>query len=123
MAYQGQRGRLSFLRGPLPLHVGAVRQAVAAFDDDGFLENADPKMAIARQLMDSPADPNVASYSELLRIPGIGPRSAQRIIALRKKQPISGKADLAALGVRIKRASPFLKIKGWRDTTLQMWSA
>lgn len=94
-----------------------------AFNEDGFLENADPKMAIARQLMDSPADPNVASYSELLRIPGIGHCSAQRIVSLRKKKPIQGKADLALLGVRIKRAAPYLKINGWRDTTLQMWSA
>jgi predicted DNA-binding helix-hairpin-helix protein len=99
------------------------REINHAFDDDGFLENGDPKMAIARQLMETPADPNAASYSDLLRIPGIGPRSAQRIIALRKKQPILGKAELALLGVRIKKAAPFLKINGWRDTTLQMWSA
>jgi predicted DNA-binding helix-hairpin-helix protein len=94
-----------------------------AFDENGFLGNADPKMAIARQSMDSPADPNVASYSELLRIPGIGPRSAQRIIALRKIHPIKGKTELAQMGVRIKRAAPFLKINGWRDSTLLMWSA
>jgi len=94
-----------------------------AFDENGFLGNADPKMAIARQSMDSPADPNVASYSELLRIPGIGPRSAQRIIALRKMHPIKGKTELAQMGVRIKRAAPFLKINGWRDSTLLMWSA
>lgn len=93
-----------------------------AFDENGFLSNSDPKMAIAKELMDAPVDPNTAQYSDLLRVPGIGPRSAQRIIAIRGQKRISGKDDLANLGVRIKRAAPFLKINGWRDTTLEMWS-
>jgi putative DNA modification/repair radical SAM protein len=94
-----------------------------AFNENGFLANQDPKLAIARQMMDSPLDPNVASYNELLKVPGIGPRSAQKIIALRQKQPISRKTELATLGVIIKRATPFLKINGWRDTSLEMWSS
>jgi putative DNA modification/repair radical SAM protein len=94
-----------------------------AFNENGFLANHDPKMAIARKMMDSPLDPNAASYNELLKVPGIGPRSAQRIIASRQRQPIAKKAELAVLGVIIKRASPFLKINGWRDTTLEMWSS
>ncbi len=93
-----------------------------AFDENGFLQNDDPKMAIAREFMDSPVDPNVATSRELLRVPGIGPRSAQRIVALRQKQTILAKSDLTAAGVRIKRAAPFLKINGWRDSTLEMWS-
>jgi predicted DNA-binding helix-hairpin-helix protein len=94
-----------------------------AFNENGFLGNADPKMAIARESMEGPVDPNKAAYQELLRVPGIGPRSAQRIVAFRNKQPIAAKSELAALGVRIKRAAPFLKINGWRDTTLEMWQA
>ena len=97
-----------------------IRQA---FDENGFLQNNDPKMAIAREFMDSPVDPNVATSRELLRVPGIGPRSAQRIVALRQRQTILAKSDLVAAGVRIKRAAPFLKINGWRDSTLEMWSA
>jgi len=94
-----------------------------AFNDNGFLGNADPKMVIARESMDWPLDPNTATIQELLRVPGIGPRSAQRIVALRKRQTIVAKAELAAMGIRIKRAGPFLKINGWRDTTLEMWQA
>jgi len=56
-------------------------------------------------------------------VPGIGPKSAQKIVAFRKRQPIVAKAELAAMGIRIKRAAPFLKINGWRDTTLEMWPA
>ena len=96
-----------------------IRQA---FDENGFLHNNDPKMAIAREFMDSPVDPNVATSRELLRVPGIGPRSAQRIVALRQRQKILAKSDLVAAGVRVKRAAPFLKINGWRDSTLEMWS-
>ncbi|MDD1749913.1 MAG: helix-hairpin-helix domain-containing protein [Methanothrix sp.] len=94
-----------------------------AFNENGLLSNADPKMAIAREFMDLPLDPNKAAFRELLRVPGIGPRSAQRIVALRKRQPIAAKSELAAMGVRIKRAAPFLKINGWKDTTLEMWQA
>ena len=98
------------------------REIKYAFDENGFLSDSDPKMAIAKELMDAPVDPNVAQYSDLLHVPGIGPTSAQRIIALRRQKRISGKEELAHLGVRIKRAAPFLKINGWRDTTLEMWS-
>lgn len=100
----------------------ASREIKYAFDDNGFLSDSDPKMAIAKELMDAPVDPNIAKYSDLLHVPGIGPASAQRIIAFRRQKRISGKEELAHLGVRIKRAAPFLKINGWRDTTLEMWS-
>ncbi len=99
------------------------REIHHAFNENGFLNNADPKMAIAREFMDKPLDPNTAAFQELLRVPGIGPRSAQKIVAFRKRQPIVAKAELAAMGIRIKRAAPFLKINGWRDTTLEMWQA
>jgi putative DNA modification/repair radical SAM protein len=92
-----------------------------AFNENGFLLDADPKMAIARELMDRPVDPNTAAFQELLRVPGIGIRSAQRIVEFCKRQPIATKGQLMAMGVRIKRAAPFLKINGWRDTTLEKW--
>jgi predicted DNA-binding helix-hairpin-helix protein len=99
------------------------REIVYAFDEEGYLPNADPKEAIAKQLIDAPVDPNAASYWDLLLVPGIGPRSAQRIIAFRKKRMITKKEELTNFGVRLKRAAPFLVINGWRDTTLDRWLA
>jgi predicted DNA-binding helix-hairpin-helix protein len=96
---------------------------VHAFDEEGNLPNSDPKEAIARQLIDAPVDPNAATYRDLLLVPGIGPRSAQRIIAFRKRQMITKKEKLSNLGVRVKNAAPFLVINGWRETTLDRWLA
>lgn len=58
-----------------------------------------------------PVDANKASLAELLRVPGIGPRSAKRITAARK----TGKLDfdgLKKLGVVLKRAKYFLLCSG-----------
>ena len=53
-----------------------------AFDPGGFLPlDEDPKTAIALQNLDTfPVDLNTASQELLLRVPGLGPTSAQRII-------------------------------------------
>lgn len=97
------------------------KEILTAFDDDGFLRNKDPKMTIAKEFFDSPIDPNSASFGELIRVPGIGPKSARRIALLRKKNRIERMRDLAALGVVTRRAGPFLKIDGKCGTTLDRW--
>ena len=92
-----------------------------AFDESGNLTKQDPKLTIARETIDSPIDPNEASYETLLRVPGIGPTSAGRIKKFREDEKISKKRDLSNLGVVMKRAAPFLKIDGKIDTTLERW--
>ncbi len=55
-----------------------------------------------------PMDVNTASLAELLRVPGIGPTSAQRIVIARK----NSRLDLTALkrmGVVLKRAKYFIR--------------
>ncbi|MHA1915247.1 MAG: helix-hairpin-helix domain-containing protein, partial [Promethearchaeota archaeon] len=92
-------------------------------NEEGNLPQGDPKIHLARKYFkdnnNSLVDPNQASYNELLRVPGIGPISAKRIINLRtKKFVFKRRADLKSIGVVLKRADPFLQINGQNQTTL-----
>lgn len=93
-----------------------------AFDDAGFLQDRDPKWNIAAKTFDSPLDPNEATKEELLRVPGIGPISARRILKLRERDKIIKCEQLARLGVRMNRARTFLELDGWKYTKLDRWA-
>lgn len=72
----------------------------------------DPKTGWAlRHLELFPLEVNRASYEELLRVPGIGVRSAQRIIRARRQGHL-GLEELACLGVVMKRARYFVTARG-----------
>ena len=69
----------------------------------------DPKSAWAlRHPEFFPLNPNRASYRELLRVPGLGPESAKRILAARRCRKLHPE-HLAKLGVVMKRARFFLE--------------
>ena len=90
-------------------------------NEDGNLPEGDPKLHLAREHFKDlgPVDPNEASYYDLLKIPGIGPISAKRIINLRaKKFRFKHRADLKSIGVLLKRADPFLTLNGSNQTTI-----
>jgi predicted DNA-binding helix-hairpin-helix protein len=94
------------------------------FNEEGNLPKGDPKIHLAREYFkdNSLVDPNKASYQELLRVPGIGPISAKRIINLQaKKFVFNRRQDLKAVGVVLKRAEPFLLINGQNQTTLNKY--
>jgi len=59
-----------------------------------------------------PVDVNRAGKEELLRVPGIGPRSAQRIVAERRGQRLDF-AALKRIGVVLKRARFFILTKDY----------
>ena len=86
------------------------------FDETGKLPlDTDPKVSFAlRNLHLFPLEVNRATRAELLRVPGIGPRSASRILAARRKRPISSLAELRALGLTVRRAASFLLCNGRR---------
>ncbi len=93
--------------------------------DDGNLPEGDPKIHLAREYFKDhgPVDPNQASYKELLRVPGIGPISAKRIINLQaKKFLFKRRQDLKSIGVVLKRADPYLLINGRKQTTLSTFT-
>ncbi|MCX8206775.1 MAG: helix-hairpin-helix domain-containing protein [Methanothrix sp.] len=83
-----------------------------AFDDDGFLINQDPKVTLARESLEEPLDVNEADLQSLIRVPGIGPESARRIVSYRRRNRIESPSDLIRLGIR-RKAIPYLKINGW----------
>lgn len=72
----------------------------------------DPKCDWAlRNLHIFPIEINKADYSMLLRVPGIGMRSAQRIVKARLMNSL-GFDDLKAMGVVLKRARYFITCRG-----------
>ncbi len=77
------------------------------------LETAiDPKTAWAlRHPEFFPLEINRASYEELLRVPGIGPKSAGRIIRQRRVAAVSAD-QLKKLGAVFKRAQYFITCRG-----------
>ena len=81
-------------------------------ENPNFNPFLDPKCNWAIHHMEHfPVEVNTASYETLLRVPGIGVRSAKRIVAARR----TGSLDLAALkkiGVVLKRAQYFITCRG-----------
>jgi predicted DNA-binding helix-hairpin-helix protein len=64
-----------------------------------------------------PVEVGTASYEELVRVPGIGPLAARRLIAERSNATFRGLADLRKLGVVTTRAGGFLTLRGRRLQT------
>jgi predicted DNA-binding helix-hairpin-helix protein len=82
------------------------------FDSCGNLPlKIDPKMAWALKHKENfPIEINRASKKELLRVPGIGPKSATRILG--RKGKFRSLDELKEVGVVTKRAAPFILIDG-----------
>ena len=103
-----------------------LRDLKEVLTEEGNLPKGDPKVHFARHYFKEHGlvDPNQASYHELLRVPGIGPISAKRIINLRaKKVKFKRREDLKSVGVVLKRAEPFLVINGRNQTTIDNFFA
>lgn len=87
-----------------------------ATPDSPWLDlDVDPKMAWAlSHISEFPVEVNEAPLERLLRVPGIGPVGARRIVSARKTG-ILGFDDLKRLRITLKRARPFLTCNGKRD--------
>ncbi|MBV8849801.1 MAG: putative DNA modification/repair radical SAM protein [Methylobacteriaceae bacterium] len=86
---------------------------------DGMLPlDIDPKLAWAlghRHLF--PLDLNRASREELLRVPGLGVKTVERIIASRRLRALR-MDDLARLRVSVRKVAPFIVLPDHRPTRL-----
>jgi len=81
--------------------------------EDPYLDAAlDPKASWALKHLDRfPVDAQRADYEELLRIPGVGAKSARRILELRRSRRLTFDG-LRRLGVVMKRARYFITLSG-----------
>jgi len=88
------------------------------FEESGNLNlKQDPKFVMAKQ-NELNIDVNEANFNELIKIPGVGLKSAKNII---NKRPIKNIHNLKACGVILKRAQPFIELHGIHQTHLSKW--
>jgi predicted DNA-binding helix-hairpin-helix protein len=90
-------------------HYGFSVEEIAEGGENGMLDlDVDPKLAWALRNRDRfPVDVNSAERELLLRIPGLGAKAVDKIIAARDHARL-GLADVARLTSSLKRALPFM---------------
>lgn len=94
------------------------------FEQNGFLPlGIDPKRAWAEQnLSERPIEINQAERSELLRIPGLGPKMVDVLLLERRRNPLKDISDLTRLGIAVQRAAPYILLDGKRPARqLSLW--
>jgi len=82
--------------------------------DQNLPLDVDPKLAWAKTHLYEPLEINRADRTELLRIPGIGPITAERILKLRREGKLHDASSLTKLGIVVKRAAPYILLDGHR---------
>ncbi|APH57350.1 Biotin synthase related domain containing protein [Granulibacter bethesdensis] len=94
-------------------------EEIATGTQGGYLDlELDPKLAWAlRNRADFPLDVNRASREMLLRVPGFGARTVDRILAARSLHRLRFE-DVARLGAVMKKAQPFIVLPGWNPRGL-----
>lgn len=101
-----------------------LKEVKTILTEQNNLPLGDPKIFLARAHFTEHGfvDVNTAPYEELIRVPGLGPLSAKRILDLRQKhQTITSRRQLKQIGVILKRADPFLVINGNHQNSIDMY--
>ncbi|MEE9615785.1 MAG: helix-hairpin-helix domain-containing protein, partial [Anaerolineae bacterium] len=82
-----------------------------------------PKLAWARRhLAYTPVELNTADRRDLLRVPGIGPKGAEKLLRARRQGALRDLTDLRKLGIVARRAAPFILLDGRRQPyQLPLW--
>jgi putative DNA modification/repair radical SAM protein len=98
-------------------HYGFTVDEIAAGGEGGMLDLAlDPKTAWAlKNRQRFPVDVNTAEREMLLRVPGLGTRAVDKILAARRHTTLR-LADVARLTGALKRARPFIVTADHRPT-------
>lgn len=97
----------------------APREVVAAADESGMLPlDIDPKLAWALKHREQfPVDVNRAPKELLLRVPGLGVKAVNAILASRRWRRLR-LDDVARLTVSIAKLRPFITTEDWRPVML-----
>ena len=96
-----------------------------SFNPQGNLPlDKDPKLSWAEiHLRHRPTELNRAGREALLRVPGIGPKGADRIIRERRRGTLRNLGELHKIGVLANRAAPFILLDGYRPPVqLHLWN-
>ncbi len=80
--------------------------------DQNLPLDTDPKLAWARMNLLEPVEINRAERRALLHIPGIGPKTADAILAARRQSKLRDLSSLTKLGIAARRAAPFILLDG-----------
>lgn len=93
------------------------------FDSSGRLPGKiDPKTAYAMMHPELfPLDINRAEEEQLLRVPGIGPLSAMRIVNRRVSEPFHIIEELKGVGATASKAAPYVEFSGKSVTQLRLF--
>ncbi len=88
-------------------------------EEDNFGNAKDVKFKIALNNENLfPVDVNYASRPELLRVPGIGPRTAGKIICMREQRKFQDMKELRRAGVIARRAHCFVEVEKQRQARI-----
>ena len=96
-----------------------AREVMQATEADGMLPlDIDPKLAWALKFREQfPVDVNRSSREMLLRVPGLGVRAVNHVLASRRQRTLR-LDDVARLTVSIAKVRPFIVAADWRPTLL-----
>ena len=97
----------------------APKEVQGATDEQGMLPlDIDPKLAWALKFRESfPVDVNRAPKEMLLRVPGLGTKAVDRILASRRWRKLR-LDDVARLTLSLAKVRPFIATADWRPTFL-----
>lgn len=112
-----------FLLRRYDIPLAELRQVLT---DDGALPPGDPKVHLARHFFapGETVDVMEAPYEHLIRVPGIGPRTARKILRHRAgRHALTKPLHLHRLGVGLDKALPFISIAGRRQKSLDAFLA
>ncbi|MEA3048735.1 MAG: hypothetical protein QOG84_571 [Sphingomonadales bacterium] len=97
----------------------APGEVAAAADSSGMLPlDIDPKLAWALKFREHfPVDVNRAPREALLRVPGLGVKAVDKLLASRRWRRLRLE-DVARLTASIAKVRPFIEAEGWQPTGL-----